>query len=413
MTDMSPRRSFLFLQGPFGPFFWRLARALAACGCETRRIITCGGEWVFWPAWESAIPWRGRIHEWPQWIAARLAEFHVTDIVLMGDWRPLHVEAILLARQRGARVWVFEEGYLRPSYVTLELGGVNGWSPLPRDPDTVRERAGRYDRAEPYAPSHAPNPQRGRVFQIMRFYAGTLALWPFFRHYRTHRPESAVRELSGILPRYLTRGRRTRDSLNALRGFLPRKIPFYFFPLQLDSDAQIRRHSPFSGVLASIRQVVTSFALRAPRDAWLLIKNHPFDNGLIKYRRYMRSLCRTLGCSKRVIFVEAGNTNRIIRECRAVVLCNSTVGLSALQMGKPVYCLGSAIYAMPGLAMTPREISLDDFWAAPSAPDMDLVASFVRLLKHEALLPGNFYGEDGIRDAVRACVRRMGVKEPA
>lgn len=411
MRMPTSRRSFLFLQGPFGPFFYRLGKALQACGCDVRRVVTNGGDWVFWPACNVSL-WRGKVDRWPLWIGECMDRCRATDMVLMGDWRALHREAILLARMRGMRIWVYEEGYLRPRFVTLEEGGVNGYSPLPRDPGEVRARARGYAAEYPYPLSTAGSSQRTRTYQIMKHYAGVIAGWPLFPHYHTHRPDSAIRELSGIIPRYFTRKRRNLESLNDLRHFLQSGRPFYFMPLQLDSDAQIRRHSPFTGVRESLSQVIASFARHAPRDCCLLFKNHPFDNGLIDYRGYIRSMGMATGCAERLVFVEAGKADMIIRRSLGVVLCNSTVGLSALQLEKPVYCLGNAIYAMPGLAANAAQIPLDAFWTACPAPDMGLLADFLRLLAHEALLPGNFYSDEGIRDVVEASLVRMQVKEP-
>lgn len=196
-----------------------------------------------------------------------------------------------------------------------------------------------------------------------------------------------------------------------LRTFLHQKVPFYFMPLQLDSDSQIRRHSPFTGILESMALVITSFARHAPKNSYLLIKNHPFDNGLINYRRYMRALGKACGCANRLRFIEAGKVDMIIQGCKAVVLCNSTVGLSALRLNKAVYCLGNAIYALPGLASSKEQMSLDAFWGQYMPPDPKLLADFLRLLKNEALIPGNFYSRQGIRDTVDASLRRMGISQ--
>ena len=142
---MSGTRSFLFLQGPYGPFFYRLGKKLEEHGCRVRKVVTNGGEWIFWPRLRNVCFWRGHNYEWPFWISQCMTENHTTDIVLMGDWRPLHREAILLARQRGIRVWVYEEGYLRPRFITLEEGGVNGASPLPKTGEEIRQRARTYE----------------------------------------------------------------------------------------------------------------------------------------------------------------------------------------------------------------------------------------------------------------------------
>jgi len=50
----------------------------------------------------------------------------VTDIVLYGDTRPIHAQAVEIANKLGLSVHVFEEGYMRPYWVTYERGGTNG-----------------------------------------------------------------------------------------------------------------------------------------------------------------------------------------------------------------------------------------------------------------------------------------------
>ena len=56
-------------------------------------------------------------------------------VVLFGDERPVHRVARRIARAFGIPVWCFEEGYLRPNYVTFERDGNNANSPLPRSPE--------------------------------------------------------------------------------------------------------------------------------------------------------------------------------------------------------------------------------------------------------------------------------------
>ncbi|MBQ7617956.1 MAG: capsular biosynthesis protein, partial [Desulfovibrio sp.] len=132
-------RNFLFLQGPLSFFFYRLGQALGQLGLGVHRVQLCGGDVVFWPDGKARF-WQGPSWQWPQWIGAKMAKWGISDLVLLGDWRPLHQEAVLIAKSRGIRVWVYEEGYLRPGYVTLEEGGVNGTSALPKTPLEVRQR---------------------------------------------------------------------------------------------------------------------------------------------------------------------------------------------------------------------------------------------------------------------------------
>jgi capsular polysaccharide export protein len=72
--------------------------------------------------------------ELPWFYQSLLDQHEFTDLALFCDTRAVHVPATTLARQRNVRVHVFEEGYLRPFWITVERGGVNAHSPLPRDP---------------------------------------------------------------------------------------------------------------------------------------------------------------------------------------------------------------------------------------------------------------------------------------
>jgi capsular polysaccharide export protein len=70
----------------------------------------------------------------------RAAKF--TDISLFRDCRSIHRPIHPIAEQYGVNVHVFEEGYVRPHWLTLEKYGVNGRSKLPRDPAWYLDRRG-------------------------------------------------------------------------------------------------------------------------------------------------------------------------------------------------------------------------------------------------------------------------------
>jgi len=94
---------------------------------------------VFWRL-PGAVDFCGREPEWPQFLDRLIVDRAVSDVILFGDCRPLHRAAIRVAQSRGLRVYVVEEGYFRPDWITLEEGGVNGYSSLPRDPAWFREQ---------------------------------------------------------------------------------------------------------------------------------------------------------------------------------------------------------------------------------------------------------------------------------
>ena len=124
------QRSFLFLQGPHGPFFAALGKILTSAGSSVHRVGFNMGDRVFWPQSASYIPYADTPEAWSDRLREIIAEKGVTDIVLYGDTRPIHAEAVAQARAAGITIHVFEEGYLRPYWITYERGGSNGNSRL-------------------------------------------------------------------------------------------------------------------------------------------------------------------------------------------------------------------------------------------------------------------------------------------
>jgi len=126
----SSNRVFLFLQGPHGPFFHALGRMLCPASATVWRVEFNAGDRAFWFHNQSFIPYRGTIEDWPRAFAQPIDHHRVTDIVLYGDTRPIHAEAVKIARARGLCVHIFKEGYMRLYWVTYERNGTNGHSRL-------------------------------------------------------------------------------------------------------------------------------------------------------------------------------------------------------------------------------------------------------------------------------------------
>lgn len=128
-TPQTQPRRFLFLQGPHGPFFAQLGQMLTRTGASVWRVGFNRGDRAFWPQ-AGFIPYRGHHDDWPAQCADLMTTHQITDLVLYGDTRPIHALAIKAARAAHITVHVFEEGYLRPFWITYERGGSNGNSQL-------------------------------------------------------------------------------------------------------------------------------------------------------------------------------------------------------------------------------------------------------------------------------------------
>ena len=398
MAD-APAKTFLFLQGPHGPFFAMLADALRARGHGAVRININGGDKVDWPG--EATDYRGSFRNWPLFFDDFIVHHGVTDLILYGDCRPYHASAHKMARLRGLRVHVVEEGYIRPDFMTLQEDGVNGNSTLPLDPDWYREQA-RSLPAEGGMEPQIPSTFRQRAVNTARNGMASAMMRPLFPFYRTHRPQSFVVEAAGWFKKLMLRQKDARVSRAEWDKVKDRR--YFALPLQLDSDYQIRVHSPFGNMRAALRFVIKSFARYAPADTSLLVKRHPLDSGLVAWERLTRRLAARYGVEDRVFYLADWDIADVVGRSLGVVTVNSTVGTLALNRGKPVLVLGHAVYKVPGVVY---KGTLDEFWLDPGAPDQALYAAFRRVLIDRCLIRGGLLSDEGLGLLVDNAVERL------
>lgn len=398
--DISGPRTFLFLQGPASQFFSHLGNALAERGHAVHRINFHGGDQIFWKL-PGALNYRGHDRDWPAFLETTILDRGITDIILFGDCRPRHRAAVSVASRLQLPVHVFEEGYIRPNWVTFELGGVNGHSNLPRDPDWYRDHAVHLDPVPEGAA--VPSSFARRASEDLAYNFGYVLLAWSFPYYRTHRPWNPLVEYAGWGTRLIRRNlQRTAIATQVARaGTLG---DFYVFPLQLDCDSQVRQHSSFGGMMPAIDTVLTSFANHAPRSTTLLVKEHPLDNGLRNWRKRVAAIAEREGIINRVLYIEDGDLDHLTRSARGMVTINSTSGTLALAAGVPVTTLGQAVYDIPGLTF---QGSLDAFWTQATPPDAALFTAFRRVLAHRCLIRGGFFSTQAIRLLTEGAVARL------
>jgi capsular polysaccharide export protein len=394
--------SFLFLQGPIGPFFRQLAQRLSRSGHGVCRINFNGGDRLYWSG-GPAVDFRGGAAQWPQFFERQLEHWSVSDIVLFGDCRPLHQAAVRIARLRGITVHVFEEGYLRPNWLTLETGGVNRNSSLPREP-------GRYLEAARQLPAWHPGIAVSQDFayraatDVLYNLANLLLRW-YYPAYRSHKPWHPLAEYRAGAKRFFSRSAATRRGAALTESIVAAKRPYYLFPLQLEADAQIRFHSHFGSMEPAIREVIGSFARHAPQEAILAVTEHPLDWGVFDLGELTRRHAREAGVAERVVFMQGGSPEPLVRNSRGVVTVNSTIGFLAMTFGVPVKPLGHAVYDLPGLSFQP---SLDRFWLEAAAPDPELFDCFRRVVAAQAQINGGLYSPAALTLAADNAALRLG-----
>ena len=392
---------YLFLQGQISRFFSELGSRLQREGHVVRRINFNSGDGLFWSL-PGSLDYTGTLDEWPDFFSQQLSAWGITDLVLYGDCRPLHAHAIRLARLRGIGVQVFEEGYLRPDYITLEAGGVNGNSSLPRDAASYLQAAAQLPAATPSIPVVASFARRA-AGDVLYSLGSALGSWRFPK-YQSHRPWSAFAEYAVGVRRLPMKALKRRDTERRVRAIEQGGRPYFVFPLQLDADTQIRFHAGPGGMAAAIAQVMQSFAAHAAAEALLVITEHPLDYGPVDLAAVVANLAAAQGLSERVVFLRGGSPAALVNAARGLVTVNSTIGITALAANIPVIALGTAIYGLPGLT---HQAHLDVFWRAPQPPDAALFAAFHRVVAARTQINGGFYSVQGIALAVEGALQRL------
>jgi len=392
---------FLFLQGPIGSFFTRLARRLGESGHRSYRINFNGGDRLYWSGGES-LDYRGDEAGWPQFLERQLQDWGISDMVLFGDCRPLHQAAVRIARLRGVAVHVFEEGYLRPNWLTLESGGVNRHSCLPREAGWYVEAAAKLPPWHPGIAVSSSFPYRAAA-DVQYNLANLLLGWRY-GGYRSHKPWHPLAEYRAGARRFFSRPAAARRSAALAGSILAGSRPYYLFPLQLEADAQIRFHSPFGSMAPAIREVIDSFARHAPPQALLAVTEHPLDWGVFDLGAVTRRCARSAGVEERVCFIQGGSPEPLLRGSAGVVTVNSTIGFLAMTFGVAVKSLGHAIYDLPGLSC---QEPLDRFWHGPTAPDPVIFDCFRRVVAARTQINGGLYSRAAISLAAENAAARL------
>ena len=397
-------RTFLFLQGPHGPFFYRLAQMLTRTGATVLRVGFNAGDQAFWRDRSSYIPFLGRAEDWPDTLSAILADKSVTDLVLYGDTRPIHAQAIRLARTAGLRIHVFEEGYMRPYWVTYERDGVNGHSRLmTMTVDEIRTALENSD-MDTALPPASWGDMRQHVFYGALYHGFVLLMNRRYRNFRPHRALGVGQEFKLYLKRLLLMPVQAIERQIATRRIKYGGFPYHLVLLQLEHDASFQAHSPFSSMTEFLETVISGFARGAPRHHHLVIKAHPLEDDRAPIRRKLRRLARDHGLVGRVHYVRGGKLAQLLDEARSAVTVNSTAAQQVLWRGIPLKVYGDAVYAKPEFV---SDQPVAQFFASARRPDLPAYRDYRRFLLETSQLPGGFYSARGRRQLLRHVVDMM------
>ena len=288
------------------------------------------------------------VRDWPDDVCAGSCAKNLSPTSFcMGTQDPVHALAIQGARQFNLRVHVFEEGYLRPYWVTYERDGCNGHSKLMamRLSDMSEAlQTGSLD--EPAAPAHWGE-MRHHMFYGALYHFFVLFLnqaYPKFQHHRPHRVRDEfrqhLRKLFWMPLSFVRRG------LATLHGYKPLAFPTIWFCCNYNMTARCKRIPP-SPTMPSF-SIKCSAALPKGRPGitnWWSKRIHVGTEWCKALSATLKNLAEKHQIIDRLRYIEGGKLAKILRQARSAVTVNSTAGQQALWRGIPLKLFGNAVYA--------------------------------------------------------------------
>ncbi|MEY8204185.1 MAG: capsular biosynthesis protein [Bermanella sp.] len=371
----------LLLQGPLGPFFNHLAYALIKQGQAVYKINFNGGDEYFYSQ-KNVVNFSASIEQWPDFFLKFVRQKGISSVLVYGDCRRYHHAAKQLCCLEKIKYFAFEEGYLRPNYITFEREGVNGYSPIT------------HAEVQSYLPVHEVADENKMPANFLRraAYAASYYILAFFKRvnypeYIHHRSFSPVYEALCWFRSFYRKGLYRLIQKDAKQ--VCRQGDFFLVPLQVHNDAQIEFHSQYDAMQDFIIDVLTSFA-RSGCGKKLVFKHHPMDRGHVHYGGLIKKQAGRLGIANQVSYIHDQHLPTLLKSCEGVVTINSTTALQAFYHGAPVLVMGYAFFDMPGLT---HQGSVLSFWQKPESSAVEFPDRFRAYILQHGQINGSFYIE--------------------
>lgn len=389
---ISSSKNILLLQGPLGHFFKDLTNWLEQQNKSVYKINFNGGdEYFYFKNKKNTFNYHHPIKDWENFLIYFINQNHIDNIICFGDHRPYHKIAKRICENYGIQFWVFEEGYFRPHYVTLEKQGVNAFSPIPKNAEFFLEN--HYQALpEPIAPKPLAKGFLPMAENAIKYYSAAFCKQKKYPHYQHHKElslsyyirlwiKSGIKRLYYYFRDYQFSQKVTNNELG----------DFFIVPLQVYDDSQVRVHCDFKNVEHFLSEVLISFAKHAPEKFNLIIKHHPMDRGFIDYTKTINEIsCQYPKIKNRVFYVHDVPMPILLRKAKGMITLNSTSGISALLHQIPTITLGRANYDIAGLTY---QGTLSNFWHNPTPPNIELFEAYRKFHLYKTQINGSFYNK--------------------
>lgn len=180
MKRLLTHNHILLLQGKMGTFFCRFASFLMGQGKTVHKINFNAGDAFFYCHKDNMDNYRGKPEAFDEFLQDIIDKHQIDAVVCFNDCRPYHDVAQIVCSVNGVSLFVFEEGYLRPDYITLEEHGINGYSQL--DPALINTLKRANDKPKYTANRFWRLCVASIIYYIVVFFGR--GRYPYYQHYR-------------------------------------------------------------------------------------------------------------------------------------------------------------------------------------------------------------------------------------
>ena len=377
----------LFLVGPIGSFFSRLSRYLENKDVKTYKIQFPLHEYGF-PKFKT-IAYSKEIDYFKDFLRKIILEKKIKHIFMYGNVLIPHRHAIELVEEfktEGIQIYahIFELGYLRPNFVTLEDKGVNYESSFILNKEFFSQQ-------EPYKVFPLARDKGLRLRKIWKsitFINHSFKKYKIveFEHKLQPKPIYLWFQLKGFLLKYYYRIKE-----NKIKRRIFSENPFFIVILQVSSDSQITKGSKIGDIYQFIEYVIKKFSKSNVKNTNLIFKHHPRDRGYNNYSELITINAKKYGIQNEVFYIHDCYLSNVFRNpnCKGTILINSTVGYQSLYHSVPVKSFGISPYNINGITYQKNLIS---FFNDPETVDKLLFNKFYKYLLENSQINGNFDG---------------------
>ena len=396
----------LLLQGPVGPFFRKVQALLNQNGFEAWRVCFNAGDRLF-ARGNQSLHFSGTGEAWREWFTEIVGEHGFDYVVLFGCEREVHRIALEQCALAGVPALCLEEGYIRPGFVTMEVGGNNwrspvaGMLPTDDDPDARQERL----KGTSYPSSFGAMASYAFTYFAVRGVFSKPSERKLF-----HKPKrSFVREMFYWFKNYYRKFSNLGGNYRTLERLLEHHDKkYYLVPLQVHDDGQLGAAAGGWSNQKLILKSIVSFARNAPAATQLVFKIHPMERGHSQDRQFIRQVSILNNVEDRIHILDGASLGLLTRHAAGMVTINSTSGLSALQHGIPLAVLGKAFYRHPALTFCVNKgIELDQFWSSGHVAPAAMRKTYLQWISRRCLQLGDFYAYEGMEVAANSLLEKL------